>query len=90
METGRATVVTARRVRPKSVQLPKKAPDQQEQELSQEQQVQQETWSLGITLNYVKDWNTPAAFRELYQNWYVPFPKVTTIVALVLKLEYTY
>jgi hypothetical protein len=29
----------------------------------------QQTISLGISLNYVKQWDTTAAFRELYQNW---------------------
>jgi hypothetical protein len=25
--------------------------------------------SLSLSPNYVKDWDTTAAFRELYQNW---------------------
>jgi hypothetical protein len=29
----------------------------------------QQTVSLGISPNYVKQWDTTAAFRELYQNW---------------------
>ena len=29
----------------------------------------QQTISLSISPNYVKQWNTTAAFRELYQNW---------------------
>lgn len=31
--------------------------------------------SLNFSPRYVKDWDTSAAFRELYQNWYgsVPF-----------------
>jgi hypothetical protein len=28
--------------------------------------------SLGISPSYVKDWMAADAFRELYQNWYVP------------------
>lgn len=29
----------------------------------------QQTVSLSISPNYVKQWDTTAAFRELYQNW---------------------
>jgi hypothetical protein len=30
----------------------------------------QKTFPLRISLSYVEDWDTTAAFRELYQNWY--------------------
>lgn len=29
----------------------------------------QQTVSLSISPNYVEQWDTTAAFRELYQNW---------------------
>ena len=35
-------------------------------------QSSQRTIPLGISPAYVKDWDTTNAFRELYQNWYVP------------------
>jgi hypothetical protein len=32
--------------------------------------------SLGISPGYVKDWTLADAFRELYENWYVPASSV--------------
>lgn len=29
----------------------------------------QQTFPLSISLSYVEDWDTVAAFRELYQDW---------------------
>lgn len=50
--------------------------DQLERELRQGEMKEQDqslcrqqTVSLNISPNYVKQWDTTAAFRELYQNW---------------------
>lgn len=36
----------------------------------------QQTFSLNISPSYVEDWDTTAAFRELYQNWYGSVPSI--------------
>ena len=37
------------------------------------------TFPLSISPSYVNDWDTSAAFRELYQNWYDRFASETVL-----------
>lgn len=39
----------------------------------------QEYFPLSISSDYVKGWDTTAAFRELYQNWFVLHASVCSL-----------
>lgn len=57
-------------------EVQRQASDQLERELREgrtsvhdQSLCRQQTVSLSISPNYVKQWDTTSAFRELYQNW---------------------
>lgn len=48
--------------------------DEEEKDEEDEAEMRPGLESMGVSTYYVPSWGCRAAFRELYQNWYLPMP----------------